>query len=87
MRDAGTTGLSDAATLTSGHNGGMDSAARHPASVTPAGLPRPVPAAVAVWAAALLSLVLFGLMTVAGAAALLVAAYESGLVVPGRDHG
>ena len=42
----------------------------------PAALPRPVPAAVAAWGATVLSLVLFDLVTVAGAAALLVAAYR-----------
>ena len=42
----------------------------------PAGLRRPVPAAVAVWLAALASLLLFHLVTVAGAAALVMASYR-----------
>ena len=42
----------------------------------PAGLRRPVPAAVAVWLAALASLLLFQLVTVAGAAALVMASYR-----------
>ena len=45
-------------------------------ATVPAGLLRPVPAALAVCLAALLSLVLFELVTIAGAAALLVAAYR-----------
>ncbi len=42
----------------------------------PAGLRRPVPAAVAVWVAALASLLLFRLVTIAGAAALAMACYR-----------
>ncbi len=45
-------------------------------ATVPAGLLRPVPAAVTVYLAAALSLALFELVTVAGAAALLVAAYR-----------
>ena len=45
-------------------------------ATVPAGLLRPVPAALAVWVAAVLSLVLFELVTVAGAAALVMAAYR-----------
>ncbi|HTQ89424.1 MAG TPA: sensor histidine kinase [Streptosporangiaceae bacterium] len=45
-------------------------------ATVPAGLPRPVPAALTVYLAAALSLVLFELMTIAGAAALLVVAYR-----------
>jgi signal transduction histidine kinase len=45
-------------------------------ATVPAGLPQPVPAALAVYVAAVLSLVLFELVTVAGAAALLVVAYR-----------
>jgi signal transduction histidine kinase len=45
-------------------------------ATVPAGLLRPVPAAVTVCTAAVLSLILFELVTVAGAAALLVAAYR-----------
>jgi signal transduction histidine kinase len=45
-------------------------------ATVPAGLRRPVPAALAVWVAALLSLLLFELVTVAGAAALVMAAYR-----------
>jgi signal transduction histidine kinase len=45
-------------------------------ATVPAGLLRPVPAALAVYVAAVLSLVLFELMTIAGAAALLVVAYR-----------
>ena len=45
-------------------------------ATVPAGLLRPVPAAVTVYLAAVLSLVLFDLMTIAGAAALLVVAYR-----------
>jgi len=127
--DGGTTSQSDAAVLTSGDNGSMDSApqpraplalsallgllavaelvSRLSASSTvraglaapaghagvtvptallmcafcllatvPAGLLRPVPAAVTVYLAAALSLALFELVTIAGAAALLVAAYR-----------
>jgi signal transduction histidine kinase len=127
--DGGTTSQSDAAVLTSGDNGRMDSApwpraplalsallgllavaelvSRLSASPTvraglaapaghagvtvptallmcafcllatvPAGLLRPVPAAVTVYLAAALSLALFELVTIAGAAALLVAAYR-----------
>jgi signal transduction histidine kinase len=129
MGDGGTTSQSDAAVLTSGDNGSMDSApqpraplalsallgllavaelvSRLSASSTvraglaapaghagvtvptallmcafcllatvPAGLLRPVPAAVTVYLAAALSLALFELVTIAGAAALLVAAYR-----------
>jgi signal transduction histidine kinase len=53
-------------------------------ATVPAGWLRPLPAALAVYAAALVSLVLFELVTIAGAAALLVTAYRlarSGLVV------
>jgi signal transduction histidine kinase len=53
-------------------------------ATVPAGWLRPLPAALAVYVAALMSLVLFELVTIAGAAALLVAAYRlarSGLVV------
>jgi len=53
-------------------------------ATVPTGLPRPVPAALTVYLAAALSLVLFELVTIAGAAALLVTAYRlarSGLVV------
>ena len=127
--DGGTTSRSDAAVLTSGDNGSMDSAARPRAplalgallgllavaelaarlsasstvraglaapvghagvtvptallmcafcllATVPAGLLRPVPAAVTVYLAAALSLALFELVTIAGAAALLVAAYR-----------
>jgi signal transduction histidine kinase len=45
-------------------------------ATVPAGLPRPVPAAVTVGAASVLSLVLFELVTAAGAAALLIVAYR-----------
>jgi signal transduction histidine kinase len=45
-------------------------------ATVPAGLPRPVPAALTVYLAAALSLVLFELVTIAGAAALLVVAYR-----------
>ena len=45
-------------------------------ATVPAGLLRPVPAAVTVYLAAALSLALFELVTIAGAAALLVAAYR-----------
>ena len=45
-------------------------------ATAPAGLLRPVPAALAVYMAAVLSLVLFELVTIAGAAALLVVAYR-----------
>jgi len=45
-------------------------------ATVPAGLLRPVPAAVTVYLAAALSLTLFELVTIAGAAALLVAAYR-----------
>jgi signal transduction histidine kinase len=45
-------------------------------ATVPAGLRRPVPAAVAVWLAAMVSLVLFELVTVAGAAALVMCAYR-----------
>ena len=45
-------------------------------ATVPAGLLRPVPAALTVYLAAALSLVLFELVTIAGAAALLVAAYR-----------
>src|SRR3954453_19173682 len=45
-------------------------------SAVRAGLRRPVPAAVAVWLAAMVSLVLFELVTVAGAAALVMCAYR-----------
>jgi signal transduction histidine kinase len=45
-------------------------------ATVPAGLLRPVPAALAVYMAAVLSLVLFELVTIAGAAALLVVAYR-----------
>jgi DNA-binding NarL/FixJ family response regulator len=45
-------------------------------ATVPAGLLRPVPAAVTVWVAAMLSLVLFELVTVAGAVALLLVAYR-----------
>jgi signal transduction histidine kinase len=45
-------------------------------ATVPAGLRRPVPAALAVWVAALLSLLLFELVTLAGAAALVMAAYR-----------
>ena len=128
--DGGTTARCDAAVLTSGDNGAMDSAGRLPGpaalgmvlgllSVTelairltakstvhaelaatppvhagislptaflmgafcllatvPAGWLRPLPAALTVCAAAVLSLALFGLVTIAGAAALLVTAYR-----------
>ena len=127
--DGGTTSRSDAAVLTRGDNGSMDSAARPRAplalgallgllavaelaarlsasstvraglaapvghagvtvptallmcgfcllATVPAGLLRPVPAAVTVYLAAALSLALFELVTIAGAAALLVAAYR-----------
>jgi signal transduction histidine kinase len=53
-------------------------------ATVPAGWLRPIPAALAVYVAALVSLVLFELVTIAGAAALLVTAYRlarSGLVV------
>jgi signal transduction histidine kinase len=53
-------------------------------ATVPAGWLRPLPAALAVYAAALASLILFELVTIAGAAALLVTAYRlarSGLVV------
>ena len=53
-------------------------------ATVPAGWLRPLPAALAVYAAALVSLVLFELVTIAGAAALLVTAYRlarSGSVV------
>jgi signal transduction histidine kinase len=53
-------------------------------ATVPAGWLRPLPAALAVYVAALVSLVLFELVTIAGAAALLVTAYRlarSGLVV------
>ena len=53
-------------------------------ATVPAGWLRPLPAALAVYLAALVSLVLFELVTIAGAAALLVTAYRlarSGLVV------
>ena len=127
--DGGTTSQSDAAVLTSGDNGSMDSAPRPRAplalsallgllavaelvsrlsasstvraglaalaghagvtvptallmcafcllATVPTGLLRPVPAAVTVYLAAALSLALFDLVTIAGAAALLVAAYR-----------
>jgi hypothetical protein len=45
-------------------------------ATVPAGLRRPVPAAVAVWVAALASLLLFQLVTIAGATALVVASYR-----------
>ncbi|HEX5295469.1 MAG TPA: histidine kinase, partial [Streptosporangiaceae bacterium] len=45
-------------------------------ATVPAGLRRPVPAAVAVWVAALASLLLFQLVTIAGAAALVMASYR-----------
>jgi signal transduction histidine kinase len=45
-------------------------------ATVPAGLRRPVPAAVAVWLAALASLLLFHLVTIAGAAALVLASYR-----------
>jgi signal transduction histidine kinase len=45
-------------------------------ATVPAGWPRPVPAALAVYLAAVLSLVLFELVTIAGAVALLVVAYR-----------
>jgi signal transduction histidine kinase len=45
-------------------------------ATVPAGLRRPVPAAVAVWVAAMVSLVLFELVTVASAAALVMCAYR-----------
>jgi signal transduction histidine kinase len=45
-------------------------------ATVPAGLRRPVPAAAAVWLAAMVSLVLFELVTVAGAAALVLASYR-----------
>jgi signal transduction histidine kinase len=45
-------------------------------ATVPAGLRRPVPAAVAVWVAALASLLLFRLVTIAGAAALVLASYR-----------
>jgi signal transduction histidine kinase len=45
-------------------------------ATVPAGLRRPVPAAAAVWLAAMVSLVLFELVTVAGAAALVMASYR-----------
>src|SRR5262249_27873479 len=45
-------------------------------ATVPAGLLRPLPAALAVYLAAVLSLVLFELVTIAGAAALLVVAYR-----------
>jgi signal transduction histidine kinase len=45
-------------------------------ATVPAGLRRPVPAAVAVWLAAMVSLVLFELVTVGGAAALVMCAYR-----------
>ena len=54
-------------------------------ATVPAGLLRPVPAAVAVYLAAVLSLVLFELVTIAGAAALLIVAYRlarAGSLVP-----
>jgi signal transduction histidine kinase len=45
-------------------------------ATVPAGLRRPVPAAVAVWVAALASLLLFQLVTIAGAAAVMMASYR-----------
>ena len=54
-------------------------------ATVPAGWLRPLPAALAVYAAALVSVALFELVTIAGAAALLVTAYRlarSGSVVP-----
>jgi len=45
-------------------------------ATVPAGLRPPVPAAVAVWAAALVSLLLFRLVTIAGAAALVLVSYR-----------
>jgi signal transduction histidine kinase len=45
-------------------------------ATVPAGLRRPAPAAVAVWVAALASLLLFQLVTIAGAAALVMASYR-----------
>jgi signal transduction histidine kinase len=45
-------------------------------ATVPAGLRRPLPAAAAVWLAAMVSLVLFELVTVAGAAALVLASYR-----------
>jgi signal transduction histidine kinase len=45
-------------------------------ATVPAGLRRPVPAAAAVWVAAILSLLLFELVTVAGAVALVLASYR-----------
>jgi signal transduction histidine kinase len=45
-------------------------------ATVPAGLRRPVPAAAAVWLAAMVSLVLFELVTVAGAAALVMVSYR-----------
>src|SRR5690349_5320644 len=45
-------------------------------ATVPAGLRRPAPAAVAVWVAALASLLLFRLVTIAGAAALVLASYR-----------
>jgi signal transduction histidine kinase len=45
-------------------------------ATVPAGLLRPVPAALAVYLAAVMSLILFELVTIAGAAALLVVAYR-----------
>jgi signal transduction histidine kinase len=52
-------------------------------ATVPAVLPRPVPAAAAVWAASVLSLVLFGLVTAAAAAALLLVAYRLARAGPG----
>jgi signal transduction histidine kinase len=45
-------------------------------ATVPAGLRRPVPAAAVVWLAAMVSLVLFELVTAAGAAALMICAYR-----------
>jgi signal transduction histidine kinase len=45
-------------------------------ATVPAGLRRPIPAAVAVWVAALVSLLLFQLVTIAGAGALVMASYR-----------
>jgi signal transduction histidine kinase len=45
-------------------------------ATVPAGLRRPVPAAAAMWLAALVSLVLFELVTIAGAAALVMVSYR-----------
>jgi signal transduction histidine kinase len=52
-------------------------------ATVPAVLPRPVPAAATVWVAGVLSLILFGLVTAAGAAALLVIAYRLARGAPG----